>query len=85
MYFVYFLLPRGRGAVKVTWCLTDGHLLIALSVDDDGVVHAAPEPRWPSVDEERAAMRYMNTPDGMQLEPLASLAARRVLFGAGVR
>ena len=33
------------------------HLLIALSVDDDGVVHAAPEPRWPSVDEERAAMR----------------------------
>ena len=30
-------------------------------------------------------MRYMNTPDGMQLEPLASLAARRVLFGAGVR
>ena len=63
----------------------DGHLLIALSVDDDGVVHAAPEPRWPSVDEERAAMRYMNTPDGMQLEPLASLAARRVLFGAGVR
>lgn len=63
----------------------DGHLLIALSVDDDGVVHAAPEPRWPSVDEEQAAMRYMNTPEGMQLEPLASLAARRVLYGAGVR